>query len=80
MGGCLFGLGLILECRLLCSGPSVTANGKPGKVLYSGIAPGLVQGANQVNFQLPEGVKSGKLSIALTVGSAESRPYTLVLP
>jgi uncharacterized protein (TIGR03437 family) len=32
---------------------SVAVNGEPATVLYAGIAPGLVQGANQINVQLP---------------------------
>jgi uncharacterized protein (TIGR03437 family) len=58
---------------------SVTANGQLGQVLYAGIAPGLPQGVDQINFQLPDGVASGKVSIVLTVGNAASKPFEVTL-
>src|SRR5580704_7390656 len=65
------------QCQLPVS---VTVNGQPAQVLYAGIAPGLVQGVDQINAQLPDGVTSGKLSIVLTVNNAASQPYSLILP
>jgi uncharacterized protein (TIGR03437 family) len=59
---------------------SVTANGQAGEVLYAGIAPGLAEGVNQINFQLPENVTSGKISIVLTVGNTASLPFAMTLP
>jgi uncharacterized protein (TIGR03437 family) len=53
---------------------SVTVNGEPATVLYAGIAPGLVQGANQVNVQLPADINSGQLTIVLTA-AASSAPF-----
>jgi uncharacterized protein (TIGR03437 family) len=54
---------------------SVTVNDQPSTVLYAGIAPGLVQGANQINIQLPAGIASGQLTIVLTTGDARSKPF-----
>jgi uncharacterized protein (TIGR03437 family) len=53
---------------------SVTVNDQPATVLYAGIAPGLVQGANQINIQLPDGIASGQLTIVLTAGGS-SKPF-----
>lgn len=58
---------------------SVTVNNQPATVLYAGIAPNLVQGANQVNIQLPDGITSGTLSIVLTAGAASSTPFNFTL-
>jgi uncharacterized protein (TIGR03437 family) len=54
---------------------SVTVNDQPATVLYAGLAPGLVQGANQINIQLPDGISSGQLSIVLTAGDVSSKPF-----
>jgi uncharacterized protein (TIGR03437 family) len=59
---------------------SVTVNDQPATVLYAGIAPGLVQGANQINIQLPDGLTSGQLTIVLTAGDATSKPFSVSLP
>jgi hypothetical protein len=60
---------------------SVTVNDQPATVLYAGIAPGLVQGANQINIQLPDGITtSGQLAIVLTAGDASSKPFVLSQP
>jgi uncharacterized protein (TIGR03437 family) len=59
---------------------SVTFNDEPAQVLYAGIAPGLVQGANQINIQLPDGITSGPVTIVLTAGDASSTPFSLTLP
>jgi uncharacterized protein (TIGR03437 family) len=58
---------------------SVTMNDQPAKFLYAGIAPGLVQGANQINVQLPDGMASGQLTIVLTAGNASSKPFSFTL-
>jgi uncharacterized protein (TIGR03437 family) len=59
---------------------SATVNDQPATVLYAGSAPGLVQGANQINIQLPEGVTSGQLTIVLTAGEASSKPFVWSQP
>jgi len=59
---------------------SVTVNGESATVLYAGIAPGLVQGANQINVQLPADITSGQLAIVLTAGEVSSTPFSFTLP
>jgi uncharacterized protein (TIGR03437 family) len=59
---------------------SVTVNGEAAQVLYASIAPGLVQGANQINFQLPDDITSGPLTIILTAGDATSKPFNFMFP
>jgi uncharacterized protein (TIGR03437 family) len=49
-------------------------------VLYAGVAPGLVQGANQINIQLPDGITFGRLTIVLTAGDASSKPFSFTMP
>jgi uncharacterized protein (TIGR03437 family) len=59
---------------------SATVNGQPAQVLYAGIAPGLVSGANQINLRLPSGITSGPLSIVVTAGTASSKAFSYTLP
>jgi uncharacterized protein (TIGR03437 family) len=59
---------------------SVTVNGESATVLYAGIAPGLVQGANQVNVQLPADITSGQITIVLTAGDVSSTSFGFTLP
>jgi len=59
---------------------SVTVNDQPATVLYAGIAPGLVQGANQINIQLPPDITSGQLTIVLTAGDSSSTPFRFTVP
>jgi uncharacterized protein (TIGR03437 family) len=59
---------------------SATVNDQPAVVLYAGIAPGLVQGANQINIQLPDGTASGQLTIIFTAGDASSKPFVWSQP
>jgi uncharacterized protein (TIGR03437 family) len=58
---------------------SVTVNGEPAQVLYAGVAPGLVEGANQINILLPAGLQSGALSVVLTVGLVSSKAFAFGL-
>jgi uncharacterized protein (TIGR03437 family) len=52
--------------------------GLPATVYYAGIAPGLVQGAMQVNVRIPSGVTPGPaVPVAVMVGSAPSNTVTL---
>jgi uncharacterized protein (TIGR03437 family) len=55
-------------------------NEGPAQVLYAGIAPGLVQGANQINIKLPDDIASGQVSIVLTAGDASSKAFSFTLP
>jgi uncharacterized protein (TIGR03437 family) len=65
------------RCALLVS---VTVNDEPAQVLYAGIAPGLVQGANQINIKLPDDITAGQVIIVLTAGDASSQPFSFTLP
>jgi uncharacterized protein (TIGR03437 family) len=48
-------------------------------VLYAGTAPGLVTGAIQVNFQLPQ--DGGQITYQLQVGAAVSSRFSIfVIP
>lgn len=51
--------------------PTVTIGGISGHVSFSGLAPSFV-GLNQVNVDVPQGVKSGNQPVVLTIGSASS--------
>ncbi len=65
----------------LCQLPvSATINGEPAPVLYAGIAPGLVEGANQINIALPSDIGSGQTTIVVTAGNASSKPFSFTLP
>jgi uncharacterized protein (TIGR03437 family) len=59
---------------------TATVGGIPATVSYAGIAPGLVQGAMQVNVQIPSGVTPGPaVPIVITVGNAMSNSVTLAI-
>jgi uncharacterized protein (TIGR03437 family) len=59
---------------------SATVDDEPAQVLYAGIAPGLVQGANQINIKLPDDITTRPLTIVLTAGDASSKPFSFTLP
>jgi uncharacterized protein (TIGR03437 family) len=72
---------LTTDALPLCALPVlVTVNGEPAQVLYAGIAPGLVEGANQINFRLPADITTGQVSIILTAGDGSSKPFSFTLP
>ena len=59
---------------------TATVGGVPAMVYYAGIAPGLVQGAMQVNVQIPGGAMPGlAVPVAITVGNATSKIVTLAI-
>jgi hypothetical protein len=65
----------------LCQLPvSATINGEPTQVLYAGIAPGLIEGANQINIGVPSDIGSGQITIVLTAGNVSSKPFSFTLP
>ncbi len=64
-------------CQLLVS---ATVNDESAQVLYAGVAPGLVQGVNQINLVIPDDISSGPLSIVVTAGTASSKPFSFTLP
>jgi len=59
---------------------SATVGGASAQVTYAGIAPGLVQGAMQVNVQIPSGITPGpSVPIVITVGQAMSNSVTVAV-
>ena len=59
---------------------SATVGGLPAQVDYAGIAPGLVQGAMQINVAIPSAVTPGpSVPVVVTVGSAVSNKVTIVV-
>jgi hypothetical protein len=76
------GCGALTQDALpVCQLPvSATVNGELAQVLYAGIAPGLVEGANQINVAVPGDIASGPISIVLTAGTASSKPFAYRLP
>ena len=74
------GCGVLINSDLpRCALPVfVTANGRSTTILFAGSAPGLVEGANQINIQLPEDTPAGPLSIVLTVSNENSKPFELI--
>jgi uncharacterized protein (TIGR03437 family) len=51
---------------------TATIGGVPAKVDYAGPAPGLVNGAIQVNLTIPAGLSPGPQPVVITVGTAAS--------
>ena len=74
------GCGALIKSEMSrCALPvSVTANDRSTTILYAGSAPGLVEGANQINIQLPDDIPAGPLSIVLTVSHEKSKPFELI--
>jgi len=52
---------------------TATIGGMAAKVDYSGPAPGLVNGAIQVNLTIPSGLTSGPQPVVITVGTAQTQ-------
>jgi uncharacterized protein (TIGR03437 family) len=57
----------------------VLLNGETAEVLYAGSAPDLIEGVNQVNVRIPDGI-SGKVGIVLKAGVAVSKEFQAELP
>jgi len=57
---------------------AVRIGGQIAEILYSGQAPGLVDGALQVNARIPAGVPAGDASVVLSVGGRPSAFGTVV--
>lgn len=64
----LYGTGLRED-----SGAQALIGGRAAQVLYTGQAPGLVEGAAQINAVVPETVVPGPAEVLVTAGSATSR-------
>jgi uncharacterized protein (TIGR03437 family) len=75
------GCGVLTQDALpVCQLPvSATLNGELAQVLYAGIAPGLVEGANQINIAIPSDIGSGQITIVLTAGTASSKAFSYTL-
>jgi uncharacterized protein (TIGR03437 family) len=56
--------------------PAVSIGGAKGVVSFSGLAPGFV-GLNQVNVQVPAGLKPGNQSVVISIGGASSNSVLL---
>jgi len=54
------------------SGVDVTVAGQPCTVIYAGTAPGFVEGALQINAQLPPGLPSGAQPLLVSVNGITS--------
>lgn len=57
---------------------TVTLNGSPVEVIYSGLAPGFV-GLYQINIRVPEGMTSGELPLAIEMGVQTSNQVNLAV-
>ncbi|MBI4458953.1 MAG: hypothetical protein HY648_02700 [Acidobacteria bacterium] len=59
--------------------PTVTIDGLPAEVQFSGLAPGFV-GLNQVNVRIPPGTRSADdIPVVLTIGGKQSNPVTIAI-
>ena len=56
--------------------PIVSIGGQKGAVSFGGLAPGFV-GLNQVNVQVPAGLKPGNQSVVITIGGTSSNSVRL---
>jgi uncharacterized protein (TIGR03437 family) len=86
----LFGTGLGLLSPALPTGeaaknnstvviPTLTVDGKPADVQFSGAAPGFV-GLNQVNVKIPPDTRTAAdIPIALTIGGKSSNTVTIAV-
>jgi uncharacterized protein (TIGR03437 family) len=86
----LFGSGLGLLSPALPTGeaaknnktavvPTITIDGKPANVEFSGAAPGFV-GLNQVNVKIPPGTRSAPdIPVVLTIGEKPSNTVTIAV-
>lgn len=60
------------------SGVTVMVGGQAATVLYAGSAPGFVEGALQINVQLPANVLTGQLPVLMMVNGGSSQPGVTV--
>jgi uncharacterized protein (TIGR03437 family) len=56
---------------------SVTVNGSAADVLYAGVAPTLVEGANQINIRLSDNFGSEPVTIVIKAGDTFSKPFVV---
>ena len=60
------------------SGVTVTVGGVAADVMYAGTAPGFVEGALQINVQLPASLPAGAQPVLVTIGGATSQKLVTV--
>lgn len=59
---------------------TATVGGVPATVYYAGIAPGLVEGAMQINVEIPASVSAGfAVPVVVKIGDKESPPVTIAV-
>lgn len=58
--------------------PTVTINGIPASVEFSGLAPGFV-GLYQINVTVPNGLSAGEYDVVLTIGGESSVPGRILI-
>jgi uncharacterized protein (TIGR03437 family) len=73
--------GIANSLALLADPATVTIGGQPANVLYAGSAPGLVNGAVQINAMLPAGVTGDAVPITIALSGVQfmSSPVTIVV-
>jgi len=52
---------------------TVTIDGQPAKILFSGEAPGIVSGVLQLNVEIPDGAHSGDVPLSVSVGDTATQ-------
>jgi uncharacterized protein (TIGR03437 family) len=55
------------------SGVTVTVAGLVCDVMYAGSAPGFIEGALQINVQLPANVPAGSQAVVVTINNVSSQ-------
>lgn len=71
--------GVAATANATVSTPSITIDGVPANVQFSGMAPGFV-GLNQVNVQVPAGTRSASnIPVVLTIDGKQSNTVTIAV-
>jgi endo-1,4-beta-xylanase len=73
VGGATDGVPAPGAANLATQPVTATIGGVAAKVVYAGTAPGLVNGAMQVDLQIPTGLAPGPQPVVITVGTAVSQ-------
>ena len=69
--------GMVPAAKILADAAQAFPGKLPAKVLYAGTAPGLVNGALQINVQLPKELIGGAaVPVQLSIGTYTSAPGT----
>lgn len=64
--------------KLTAAQPTVTINGIPANVEFSGLAPGFV-GLYQINVTVPNGLSAGEYDVVLSIGGETSSPGRILI-